>query len=102
MNTEYNCFTITPFAPNLGAEIRDLDLSKELTSTQFEEVRRAFLEYQVLFFKDQKEIPPATQIEFGKSFGELHAHPAAPTMQGYPEIFEIYTDKNSKIANGEF
>lgn len=35
-------------------------------------------------------------------FGDLHAHPAAPTMQGFPEIFEIYADKHSKIANGEF
>jgi taurine dioxygenase len=55
-----------------------------------------------LFFQEQSEIPPDLHIEFGKKFGELHSHPAAPTMEGYPEIFEIHADKDSKIANGEF
>ena len=32
----------------------------------------------------------------------MHSHPAAPTMEGYPEIFEIHAHKDSKIANGEF
>ena len=27
-------------------------------------------------------------------------HPAAPTMDSYPEIFEIHTHKDSKISNG--
>ena len=35
-------------------------------------------------------------------FGELHTHPAAPTMSGHPEVFEIHATKDSKIANGEF
>jgi taurine dioxygenase len=35
-------------------------------------------------------------------FGELHVHPAAPSMPGHPEVFEIYAHKDSKIANGEF
>jgi taurine dioxygenase len=42
------------------------------------------------------------QVKFGKRFGELHAHPAAPTMKGYPEVFEVHATKDSKIANGEF
>ena len=29
-------------------------------------------------------------------------HPAAPSMNGYPEIFEIHAHKDSKVANGEF
>ena len=37
---------------------------------------------------------------FGKMFGALHRHPAAPTMEGHPEIFEIHTHKDSKISNG--
>jgi taurine dioxygenase len=35
-------------------------------------------------------------------FGELHLHPAAPQMPGYPEIFVIHVHKDSRIANGEF
>jgi len=56
----------------------------------------------VLFFKEQSEIPPAQQIAIGRMFGPLHAHPAAPQMPGYPELFVIHTKRDSKVANGEF
>lgn len=91
-----------PFAPNLGAEITGVDLSQEISEAEFSEIEAAFLAYQVLFFKDQKEIPPKVHIDLGKRFGPLHSHPAAPTMAGYPEIFEIHATRHSKVANGEF
>jgi taurine dioxygenase len=47
---EYKLITAKPFAPNLGAEIYGVDLSKPVPDAQFEEVKRAFWEYQVLFF----------------------------------------------------
>ena len=53
-----------------------------------------------MFFQEQSEIPPQLQVNLGKSFGPLHVHPAAPTMDGHPEIFEIHTHKDSKISNG--
>jgi len=93
---------VTPFAPALGAEIRGVDLADGLDIEIYKEIRKALLEFQVLFFKDQTEIPPETQISIGKMFGELHTHPAAPRMPGHPEIFEIHVQKNSKVANGEF
>ena len=93
---------IEKFSPTLGAIITGVDLSQKISDAQFNDINQAFLDYQVLFFKDQKEIPPELHIEFGKKFGELHSHPAAPTMEGYPEIFEIHAHKDSKIANGEF
>ena len=91
-----------PFAPNLGAEITGVDLSQEISEAEFSEIEAAFLAYQVLFFKDQKENPPQVHIDLGKRFGPLHSHPAAPTMAGYPEIFEIHATRHSKVANGEF
>ena len=99
---DYKKIIATPFAPNLGAEIYEVDLSKPISDEQFEEIHHAFLRYQVLFFKEQKVIPPEIHVEFGKRFGELHTHPAAPTMDGHPEVFEIHATKDSKIANGEF
>jgi len=99
---EYRSIKVQPFAPNLGAEVYGVDLSKPVPSNQFKEVHDAFLTYQVLFFKEQNEIPPDAHIAFGKQFGELHAHPAAPTMDGFPEVFEIHATRDSKVANGEF
>jgi len=89
-------------SPVLGAIITGVDLSNSITEEQFNDIHQAFLDYQVLFFKEQKEIPPQVHVDFGKKFGELHSHPAAPTMEGFPEIFEIHAHKDSKIANGEF
>jgi taurine dioxygenase len=99
---DFKLIEAKPFAPNLGAEVYGVDLSKSIPDAQFAEIREAFHKYQVLFFKDQKEIPPQEHITFGKRFGPLHAHPAAPTMAGFPEIFEIHATKDSKVANGEF
>ena len=82
--------------------VTGVDLSKKINNEQFSDIFQAFLDHQVLFFQEQSEIPPDLHIEFGKKFGELHSHPAAPTMEGYPEIFEIHAHKGSKIANGEF
>ena len=93
---------IEKFSPTLGAIITGVDLSQQITDEQFEDIFQAFADYQVLFFREQNEIPPELHIKFGKMFGELHSHPAAPTMEGYPEIFEIHAHKDSKIANGEF
>jgi len=93
---------IRPFAPNLGAEIRGVTLANGVSAQQFDAIVEAFLEHQVLFFRDQEEIPPERHIEFGRMFGKLHSHPAAPAMPGYPEIFEIHAHRESKIANGEF
>ncbi len=97
-----NSITITPFCPNLGAIITGIDLSEQINESDFKMIDQAFLKFHVLFFQNQKEVSPKNHIRFAKRFGALHAHPAAPTMKGYPEIFEIHAHKNSKIANGEF
>ena len=98
----YRRIDVRRFAPALGAEVRGVQLADGLDDESYREIRRAFLEHQVLFFKAQREIPPATQVAVGKRFGELHMHPAAPSMPGFPEVFEIHAHKDSKVANGEF
>jgi taurine dioxygenase len=98
----YRRIEVKRYEPALGAEIRGIDLASGLDEETCAEVRRALLEHQVLFFKEQSEIPPAVQVAIGRMFGELHFHPAAPQMTGHPEVFEIHVQRESKIANGEF
>jgi len=93
---------VRPFAPALGAEIRGIDLAAGLDEGAYREIRAALLQFGVLFFKEQREIPPATQVQVGRMFGELHMHPAAPHMPGHPEVFVIHAHRDSKVANGEF
>lgn len=48
----------------------------------------AFLEWKVLFFRDQN-ITDDQQLAFGQQFGTLtSAHPISPGMQEHPEIWE--------------
>jgi taurine dioxygenase len=93
---------VRPYAPALGGEVRGIDLADGLSEESYREIRTAFCDLGVLFFRQQSEIAPAQQIAIGRMFGPLHVHPAAPQMPGYPELFVIHTRRDSKVANGEF
>ena len=53
-----------------------------------------------IFFRDQ-HITPEQHLDFGRRFGELHIHPAAPHEPGHPALMVIKADENSTRANGE-
>jgi alpha-ketoglutarate-dependent taurine dioxygenase len=100
--SQYELIDVRRYEPALGAEVRGITLADGIDDDTYREIRRALLEHQVLFFKEQREIPPDVQVAIGKRFGELHFHPAAPQMDGFPEVFEIHVQQDSQIANGEF
>ena len=93
-------FSVKPYSPSIGGVITGINLSKKINKLELKFVKDCFSKYQVLFFKNQDEITPDIHIDLVKEIGNLHYHPAAPTMPGYPEIFEIHTHKNSKISDG--
>jgi alpha-ketoglutarate-dependent taurine dioxygenase len=65
-----------------------------------DEIHRALAENLVIFFRDQ-HITPAQHLAFGRKFGDLHIHPAAPSEGEDPALMKIYADKDSPRANGE-
>jgi taurine dioxygenase len=54
----------------------------------------------VIFFRDQ-HLSQDQHLAFGRLFGDLHLHPAAPHEPGKPELMIIHADKDSPRANGE-
>ncbi|HIF64849.1 MAG TPA: hypothetical protein EYG16_00875 [Deltaproteobacteria bacterium] len=72
---------------SLGAEIVGVDLSNVDDET-FAEIRRAFLEHQVLVFRGQS-LSPDDQINLGERFGTLQVHPIVPSIEGYPPVICI-------------
>ena len=96
----YRTIAVEKLTPLIGAEIGGVDLSKPLDTEQVEEISRALTENLVVFFRDQ-ELTPAQHIAFGRLFGDLHVHPAAPHVEGTPELMIIRADRDSKRANGE-
>lgn len=92
---------VRPVSPVLGAEIRGVDLAAGVDDATFADIHEAFLDHGLLFFKDQSE-PMAEDIQmaFGKRFGPLHIHPAAPGSGADDAIFVIHAHRDSKVANG--
>ena len=87
--------------PHVGAVVSGVDLSKPLDEGTFKEIHDCLIENCVIFFRDQ-HLTPDQQKDFGRRFGELHVHPAAPGLvEGHPEILVIHADEKSKHVAGE-
>jgi taurine dioxygenase len=96
----YETIALDKLTPIIGAEITGVDLSKPLSNRTQDEIHRALAENLVIFFRDQ-HITPQQHLAFGRTFGDLHIHPAAPHAEGEPALMKIYADKDSPRANGE-
>ncbi|MCD2105548.1 MULTISPECIES: TauD/TfdA dioxygenase family protein [Rhodococcus] len=72
----YERFTLTPVTPFIGAEISDIDL-RDPSEDQIEDLRRALLEWKVVFFRDQP-ISSLNHRDFAAHWGELEIHPLLP------------------------
>lgn len=96
----YETITVKPLTPVIGAEIGDVDLSAPLGNQTFTEVHDALMRHQVIFFRDQ-DMSLEQHKAFGRLFGELHIHPAAPSPEGHPEVLRIHADENSKRVAGQ-
>ncbi|HEY5300050.1 MAG TPA: TauD/TfdA family dioxygenase [Acetobacteraceae bacterium] len=96
----FESITVDKLTPIIGAEIGGVDLSQPLGNRAFDEIHRALAENLVIFFRDQ-HLTQEQHLGFGRRFGELHVHPAAPHAPGHPELMIIHADKDSPRANGE-
>lgn len=99
---DYDSFELSTLTPHIGAEIRGLDLSKPLTDAQDKDVRRAFHDWMVLAFRDQR-LTREQHKEFGRRFGRLHVHPmhAGGYRGNDPEILPVVTTAQSAYTAGE-
>jgi taurine dioxygenase len=91
--------SIRKLAGALGAEITGVDLSRPLSEDIIAEIRRAFVDHQVIFFRDQ-DLSPEQQLAFGRRFGPLNIHPYVAGMAGHPEVMEIVKEPMDKVNFG--
>jgi len=83
-NTErrhYRHIGVRPIAGALGAEIEGVDISRPLPNDVVAEIRRAFLDFLVIFVRGQK-LTPHEQLAFAQRFGEPMEY---PQLRGLPE-----------------
>jgi len=70
----YERFGLQPLSPTIGAEVTGVDLGAAVDDELRAELRRALLEWKVLFFRDQ-DITRPQQRAFAELWGPLEQHP---------------------------
>lgn len=82
----YKYLKVIRYAGGLGAEVTGVNLSASVDDAVIAEIRAAWLEHLVLFFRDQ-EITPDDQLKFAGWFGSRMEHLSfMSTLDGYDDI----------------
>ncbi len=79
---------VNPLAGAIGAEILGVDLLNELSLDLAQEIREIWLEYGVVFFRDQ-DLSPAQFQAFAEQFGEIIEYPFVKGLADYPMIIPV-------------
>ena len=92
---------IIPQSSVIGAEVRGLDLSVGLDQATFDQLNRAFLDHQILLFRDQ-QLTARQYNDFAGRFGSLQDYLFADGMDGFPYITEIVKTETETESFGSF
>src|SRR5438094_94867 len=97
----YDHIRVEPLSTVLGAEISGVDLATLPVEPALGEIRRAFGEYGVIFFRDQ-QLTPEQHIAFARCFGGIDVNRFFATVPGYPTIAEVRKEPEQQrnIGNG--
>jgi taurine dioxygenase len=91
-------FDAKKLGATIGALVSGVDLTTDLAEPVIAELRRALLDYKVLFFRDQP-MTPAQHVAFARRFGELEVHPFIPANRDQPELVRFA--KSAEIGGYE-
>lgn len=94
MTVTLSDLTIRPLSSTIGAEIRGLDCSTDLTDEVVAAIRRVWLDRLVVFFPGQ-HLDDESQVAFARRFGELtENHPVEPRVAERVEVHAIDSAKD--------
>ncbi|SEE70349.1 taurine dioxygenase [Rhizobiales bacterium GAS191] len=91
----YQSIEVRPAAGSLGAEVRGVDLARPLPNSTANELRHAFVEHLVLFFRDQN-LTPDQHLGFSRLFGPLSRVPYIKHLDDYPDIIAVLKEANER------
>jgi taurine dioxygenase len=96
----YDRITVSPMSGALGAEIGGVDIGRPVDDATFAEIRRAWVNHLVIFFRNQS-LDDNALTAFGRRFAPLFRHPNLMTEGPYPDIVRIRRMPGDKRIVGE-
>jgi taurine dioxygenase len=84
----YARIAVRPVAGSLGAEIDGVDVSRPIDEETFNEIHRAFLEYLVIFFRNQT-LTPQSFGDFISRFAPLRNSPYSKPRDDHPYVTDL-------------
>ena len=99
MISRYKTIEVNPVSRFVGAEIDGVDIAGGLNDEQLLEMKQAFAEHGVIFFRDQ-HITPDQHIEFAKRWGKINVNRFFQAVDTHPVIAEVRKEAHQKSNIG--
>jgi taurine dioxygenase len=84
---------VRPLTPTLGAEVRGVRLSGDLSSATVAYIRDALLRHRVVFFRGQNHLDDAGHEAVARLLGPIVPHPTVPPIDGTDTVIDIDGEK---------
>jgi taurine dioxygenase len=86
----------TKLGSRIGAEIRGLDISGELSADTVAQIRTALNEHKALVFREANILTDEAQVKFASHFGPLtKAHPTVASVEGEENVLPVDSENGS-------
>jgi taurine dioxygenase len=92
---EYRHIDVDAVAGTCGAVVSRVDLARELDDDVIAEIRRALLDHQVIFFREQS-LTPEEQVAFSRRFGPFSPVPFVEAVAGHPEVIAVVREPSER------
>jgi taurine dioxygenase len=99
--SSFKHITVAPLSSSVGAVIGGVNIAEDLDDAVIAEIRQAWLDHLVIFFRDQDLTDIERHKAFTKRFGELFIHPNFNLGQENPEMVFLNRMPGDKRVAGE-
>ncbi|MBB4428326.1 taurine dioxygenase [Bradyrhizobium sp. CIR48] len=93
------CADVIKRAARIGAEIKNIKLSGDLSDQTIAAINHLLLEHKVIFLRDQGHLDDAEQDRFALRFGDLVPHPTRNVVKGTASILELDAARGGNRAD---
>ena len=86
---------LVPVDGDVGVEIQDVDLSKDLSDSTFLSIQKAFIDHGLIFFRNQN-LTPEQHLKFASRWGDININRFFAKVKGYEQIAEVKKEGDQK------